>query len=424
MTAPPFPELDALGIKVNQPNIGEGGSAVIHRGETTDSAADGLPAPGTAVAVKEYKASILDVPGQIDRIRQEIEIGKTLNHENLVRVYTGVSPDDRAKPHFLVMEWVEGDCLPAWGETLRKNAAWDKIRAVAESLVDGLEALHGQGVLHRDIKPENVMVSKDRTILMDIGVAELTGDNNHTLHTLVKDFVGSVRYASPQFILGEQFDASDDIYSLGATLLELFTGSRPYEDIKRKPVLPIEVTRRPPQVGQLRDNVPPIMKVVLEGCLHPNRKRRPSLAELREALQEGGDSAYVKKEIGLRSTDQRAYAIISTDGTKGGFFADVGTDEPPLFETYKVVRRCDVLKVPSLNAQVQPERWITNVQLRHVHESVGHFKLYDQRWVESSNPMARALALGGRYEHVDRVTEQPQIGDFILKRITEEDWLS
>jgi serine/threonine protein kinase len=62
--------------------------------------------------------------------------------------------------------------------------------------------LHQGGVKHRDIKPQNVLVTAEGLpILMDTGIIELAADDGHTMHTSVRDFVGSVRYAAPQFIL-------------------------------------------------------------------------------------------------------------------------------------------------------------------------------------------------------------------------------
>ena len=167
----------------------------------------------------------------------------------LSQVYGYHLPDDDANDCFLFMEWVDGKTLDAWGAELRRNVSWEKLKGICRDIVSGVEELHSKGVLHRDIKPENVMVVADTAKIMDIGIAEKTGDNEHTLHTKVKDFIGSLRYASPQFILGEDFDYTDDVYSIGATFLELLSGSMPYADVERKPVLPIKIINGPPEIG-------------------------------------------------------------------------------------------------------------------------------------------------------------------------------
>ncbi|HEV2972786.1 MAG TPA: serine/threonine-protein kinase [Pirellulales bacterium] len=84
-------------------------------------------------------------------------------------------------------------------------------------------ALHEAGIVHRDIKPGNVMVTADgeQAVLMDLGLAQLADDEEGRL-TRTRQFVGTLRYASPQQVLAaERLDRTSDIYSLGATLWEL-----------------------------------------------------------------------------------------------------------------------------------------------------------------------------------------------------------
>src|SRR5690606_368692 len=123
----------------------------------------------------------------------------------------------------------------------------DARRKILLQLVDGLEALHTNQVLHRDIKSENAMVLKDGTAkLMDLGIVLDLTDEAATMHTQVKDFIGSIRFASPQFVRGEKFAPEDDIYGLGTIAFELATGERVYDGVERKTLLPTEILQRPP----------------------------------------------------------------------------------------------------------------------------------------------------------------------------------
>ena len=86
-------------------------------------------------------------------------------------------------------------------------------------------ALHAVGVVHRDIKPGNIMVTADgaQAVLMDLGIAQLADDVEGRI-TRTRQFMGTVRYASPEQVLSVgKVDARSDMYSLGATLWELLT---------------------------------------------------------------------------------------------------------------------------------------------------------------------------------------------------------
>src|SRR5262249_39800116 len=111
-------------------------------------------------------------------------------------------------------------------------------------VAEAAHALHEAGIIHRDIKPGNVMVSADGTqaILMDLGLAQLADEVEGRL-TRSRQFVGTLRYASPQQVLAvERLDRRSDVYSLGATLWELLalrplfgaTGAMPTPELMEK----------------------------------------------------------------------------------------------------------------------------------------------------------------------------------------------
>lgn len=408
------------GIELLEANIGGGGSAVVHRCQVASERAD-LPQIGTALAVKEYRETLLRVDGQLDRVRQEARLGVQLQHPNLVRTHKliEVQREDGSSVVFLVLEWIDGETLEQWHRRV-KGADWEAIRGLALGVTAGLEELHRNRVLHRDIKPENVMVRRTGTaVLMDIGVAELTSDNEHTLHTAVKDFVGSVRFASPQFIMGEQYTQADDVYSVGATLFLLFTGRQIYSEVERKPVLPIVVTQGPPRIESLASTVPASIKLLLEGMLHRDRARRPSLTELKQCLTDPDNAQYITTELEKQAAESRTYQVIGTSDSGGALFADLAGDTPEVDEHYTVVRPGKRLTVPSYNRDVAPEIWIANAVLKHVHGNVGHFIVTRSVWKDvrpTVNSFSNYPAANGFWTQEERVTSTVSKGDFVLKK--------
>jgi serine/threonine protein kinase len=96
---------------------------------------------------------------------------------------------------------------------------------IMRQIADAAQALHEAGILHRDIKPGNILVTPDsrRAVLTDLGLAQLADESDGRL-TRTRQFIGTLRYASPEQILSAgHLDWRTDVYSIGATLYELLT---------------------------------------------------------------------------------------------------------------------------------------------------------------------------------------------------------
>lgn len=393
--------------------LGEGGSAIVYKAVAEEGNALSVD-PGHTVAAKVFKDTVLQVPNQLARIYQEADVGSRIAHPNVARAYGLVEESAGAA---LILEWIDGSTLEAWVQRQRKDFAWSRAKAVALDLVEGVAALHAEGVFHRDIKPENIIIRAEQAaVLMDIGVAEIADDNEHTLHTELKDFLGSVRYASPQFILGEPFQAVDDVYSLGLTLYYLFSGIRPYEKIQRKPVLPIRVVEAPPVIERLRTNVPKSIKILLQACVHRDRARRPSLAAIKDSIVDPEGSPFLTEELERQAAEGRSYRVLKVMDNGATFYADLAGDEPALEREYTVVRPEGMLQVPSYQREVATERWVATAILKHMNQNVGFFKVLGQRWEEPRGGVSAALAgFTGRWVEYEKQTDKVQVGDLVLK---------
>jgi len=153
----------------------------------------------------------------------EGEISESLRHKNIITTYEhGLSTNGEP---YLVLEWVDGLGLNYLIETKHTQLVGHRIDLICQ-LCDALEYLHGKKYLHRDLCPRNVMVDKEGTVkLIDFGLTvpytpEFCQPGNRT---------GTVDYLAPEIIKRSTTDHRVDIFALGVTAFEIFTGDHPWE---------------------------------------------------------------------------------------------------------------------------------------------------------------------------------------------------
>jgi hypothetical protein len=207
-----------------QDRLGEGHSGVVLRAMLRRPAG-GLPA-GSVVAVKRYKPWVSEEPGALERIFREVEVGRRVAHPNVAQVH-GAVLDDAGRP-VLVMQLCEG---PTLEDFLNERRAKDQRFEIPEmfkilgAIARSVGALHREGVIHRDVKPANVIMTSHGPVLTDFGVVR---SNDFPEQTTSGSFLGTIRYAAPEYLFGAQYDHSVDVYGFGAIAYELFTGRRAF----------------------------------------------------------------------------------------------------------------------------------------------------------------------------------------------------
>jgi serine/threonine protein kinase/formylglycine-generating enzyme required for sulfatase activity len=162
----------------------------------------------------------------ISRFSQEVKTAGKLHHQNIVTAYIAGVEDDI---HYLAIEYIEGEELEEKFKRkvkLEEKEALGYIRGIAEALK---YAWNKFSILHRDIKPSNIMIDSDGTPkLMDMGISKSLNEQSGL--TMTGTVVGTPYYMSPEQGVGDKnIDFHSDLYSLGATLYHLVTGTLPYD---------------------------------------------------------------------------------------------------------------------------------------------------------------------------------------------------
>ncbi len=205
----------SLGGYQLEEEIGHGSMGVVYRGKQI--------ALGREVAIKVLPKTLARDVSYVARFIREAQIIAGLNHPNIVQIYDA---GQQNKLLYFVMEYVQGPTLSSLLQldgTIAPHMAVEYAAQIAEALD---AAYRERNVIHRDIKPENLMLNRWGKIkVMDFGLARATG---HQKITVAKTLVGSIYYASPEQVWGENLDNRSDIYALGVVLYEMVTGQRPF----------------------------------------------------------------------------------------------------------------------------------------------------------------------------------------------------
>ncbi|MEU4534965.1 serine/threonine-protein kinase [Streptosporangium sp. NPDC023825] len=211
MRAPPG-YLLAARYRLSEP-VGRGGMGTVWR------AHDELL--NREVAVKEVRLPlVLDEELRAElcaRTEREGRATAMVAHPSVITVFDVVTEDERP---WIVMELLRARSL----EQLLQDHGPLPPRQVAEigrQVLGALRAVHAKGILHRDVKPSNVLVTDDRAVLTDFGLAALEGDVSITQAGIV---LGSAGYIAPERVLGAKASPAGDLWSLGATLYTAVEG--------------------------------------------------------------------------------------------------------------------------------------------------------------------------------------------------------